>query len=83
MPQTTLDGKELPEEDSFWAEGSFIESVSPEEMKQKERTIHMKHNEEMNYHCKQCNAKISAHNRDWHAHRCDKCFDKMVEDNHD
>ena len=49
-----------------------------EEMKLKERTIHMKNTEEMNYNCKQCNAKISAHNKDWHAHLCDKCFDKMV-----
>ena len=80
MPQKTLNGEDLPEEDDFWAEGSFIESVSPEEMKQKERTIHMKHNEEMNYNCKQCNAKISAHNKDWHAGMCDKCFDKMVDD---
>ena len=77
MPQTTLNGKELPE-DEFWAKGTFMESVSPEEMKLKERTIHMKNTEEMNYHCKQCNSKISAHNKDWHAHLCDKCFDKMI-----
>jgi|SRR3989344_2596000 len=68
---------ETPEED-FWAEGSFVESVSSEEMKQKELAIHMKHNEEMNYNCKQCNTKISAHNKDWHAHFCDKCFDRMM-----
>ena len=78
MPQTTLTGKELPE-DEFWAEGTFMESVSPEEMKLKERTIHMKNTEEMNYNCKQCSAKISAHNKEWHANLCDKCFDKMVE----
>ncbi len=78
MPQTTLTGKELPEEDSIWAEGTFMESVSPEEMKLKERTIHMKNTEEMNYNCKQCNVKISAHNKDWHNNMCDKCFDKMV-----
>ena len=79
MQQKTLNGEDLPE-DEFWAEGTFIESVSPEEMKLKERTIHMKHNEEINYNCKQCNAKISAHNKDWHAVMCDKCFDKMVEE---
>ena len=78
MPQTTLTGEELPEEDSIWAEGTFIESVSVEEMKLKERTIHMKNTEEMNYNCKQCNTKISAHNKDWHAGMCDKCFDKMT-----
>jgi DNA-directed RNA polymerase subunit RPC12/RpoP len=77
MPQKTLDGEDVSEED-FWEEGSFIESVSPEEMKQKERTIHMKPSEEMNYNCKQCSAKISAHNKDWHAGLCDKCFGKMM-----
>ena len=75
MPQKTLNGEDLPE-DEFWAEGSFIESVSLEEMKLKERTIDMKHNEEMNYNCKQCNVKISAHNKDWHAGMCDTCFNK-------
>lgn len=78
MPQKTLNGEDI-EEDSIWSEGSFIESVSTEEMKQKERTIHMKHNEEMDYNCKQCDTKISAHNKDWHAGMCDKCFDKMVQ----
>ena len=48
--------------------------------KLKKRTFHMKHNEEMNYNCKQCNVKISAHNKDWHANLCDKCFDKMVDE---
>ncbi|MEK6858146.1 MAG: hypothetical protein AABX39_06170 [Nanoarchaeota archaeon] len=62
------------EEDSFWAEGSFIESISIEEMKLKERTINMKNTEEMNYNCKKCNVKISAHNNDWHAHMCDRYF---------
>ena len=78
MPQTTLTGKKLPEEDEFWSEGAFIESISPGEMKRKERTIHLKHNEEMNYNCKQCHTIIAAHNKDWHAGRCDKCFDKMI-----
>lgn len=63
-------------EDSLWEDGAFMESVSPEEMKQKERTIHMKHDEEMNYNCQKCNKVISAHNKDWHAGKCDKCFDE-------
>ncbi|MEK6874699.1 MAG: hypothetical protein AABX52_03040 [Nanoarchaeota archaeon] len=78
MLQKTLNKEDIKEEDSFWAEGSFIESVSPKEIKQKERTIRMKHNEEMDYNCKQCNTKISTHNKDWHAGMCDKCFDKMM-----
>ena len=36
----------------------------------------MKHDEEMNYNCKKCNKKISAHNKDWHDGMCDDCFDK-------
>lgn len=82
MPQKTLDGEDVPEEE-FWSEGSFIESTSPEEMKKKDRTIHMKNTEEMNYECKKCNAKISAHNKDWHAGMCDTCFDKMMEHSND
>ncbi len=78
MPQATLTGEEL-EEDSFWAEGSFMETMSPEEAKRRERTFHMKHNEEMNYNCQKCNKVISAHNKDWHNGMCDNCFDKMVE----
>lgn len=78
MPQTTLNGEDIEEENSFWSKGSFIESCSNEDWELKKRTFHMKHNEEMNYNCKQCNNKISAHNKDWHAGMCDKCFDKMV-----
>lgn len=77
MPQLTLAGKEL-EEDGFWSEGSFAETMSPEEAKRRERTIHMKNTEEMNYNCKSCNCKISAHNHDWHNGMCDKCFNRMV-----
>jgi len=65
------------EEDTFWEEGSFMETVDPND-KNKMRTFHMKHDEEMDYNCKQCNIKISAHNKDWHAHLCDNCFDKML-----
>jgi len=34
----------------------------------------MRHDKEMNYNCKKCDAKISAHNKDWHDNLCDKCF---------
>ena len=62
-------------EDNFWEEGYFAETLSSADMKEKTRTFHMKHDEEMNYNCKKCNKKISAHNRDWHAGMCDDCFD--------
>lgn len=60
--------------ESIWSEGSFIQSMSPEEMEAKSRTFHMKHNEEMNFNCKKCRVKISAHNNDWHDNMCDDCF---------
>src|SRR3989344_688074 len=60
--------------DSLWDEGSFIESMSPEEIKEKEETIRLGHDEDMRFSCKQCSAKISAHNKDWHAGMCDTCF---------
>lgn len=64
------------EDGELWSEGTFAETVSQEEAKIKDRTIHMKHDEEMNYNCKECDQKISAHNKDWHAGMCDSCFNK-------
>ena len=43
-------------------------------MKKKMKTFHKKHDEDMNHSCKECNKKISAHNKDWHDHMCDDCF---------
>ena len=64
-------------EDDLWEEGSFAETLSPES-EAKMRTFHMKHNEEMNYHCSKCDSLMSAHNKDWHNGMCDQCFDKEV-----
>lgn len=69
------------EEDFEYEEGSFMETMSPEEYQEKIKTFHKKHNEDMNYNCKKCNKKISAHNKDWHARMCDDCFDKYVKGN--
>ena len=63
------------EENSLWEEGSFVEAVNPND-KDKMRSFHMKPDEEMNYNCKDCNVKISAHNKDWHNHMCYNCFNK-------
>ncbi len=63
-------------EDNLWSEGSFAETLSPMESKGKMKTFHMKHGEDVNYDCKKCNKKISAHNRDWHNCMCDDCFNK-------
>jgi hypothetical protein len=62
------------EEESFWAEGSFIETLGPLEMREKMKTFHKKHDEDMNFDCVKCGKKISAHNKDWHAGMCDDCF---------
>ncbi len=78
MPQTTLPGADLPKEDALWSAGSFAETMSSKDWELKKRTFHMKPNEEMNHNCKECNVKISAHNRDWHAEMCDKCFDQVL-----
>lgn len=71
-----MENKKHKKEDSFWEEGSFTQTMSSYEMKDKMRTFHMKHDEEMNFNCKECNVKISAHNKDWHDEMCDGCFHK-------
>ena len=60
--------------DGFWKEGFFAESLDPKTAKERMKTFHMGHNEDMSYLCRKCGAAISAHNKDWHAGLCDKCF---------
>ncbi len=66
----------MKEKDSLWAKGSFVESVAPDEAQEKMKTMHKSHDEDMNYNCKKCDKKISAHNKDWHDCMCDECFNK-------
>ena len=54
----------MKKDDSFGAEGCFAEKVGSSEMKKKSRTFHMRHDEEMNFNCKKCNAKTN-HKRDY------------------
>ena len=70
--------EENEDESSLWEEGYFAETMGSIDIKEKIRTFHMKHDEEMDYNCKKCSKKISAHNRDWHTGMCDDCFDKEV-----
>lgn len=63
-------------EDKLWEEGGFAETVGSLEIKEKMKTFHKKHDEDMDYSCKKCNKKISAHNKDWHAGMCDDCFNE-------
>jgi hypothetical protein len=74
--------EEKNSEEEFWSEGAFTETVDPSELKEKMKTFHMKHDEDVNYDCKRCSDKISAHNRDWHGGMCDDCFNsKYFPDN--
>ena len=68
------DNEEFIDEESFWSEGSFVESMSSGELQKKMNTFHKKHDEDINFNCKKCNKKISAHNKDWHNGMCDECF---------
>lgn len=66
----------MTEENDLWEDGSFAETLGSIDIKQKMKTFHMKHDEDMSYDCIKCNKKISAHNLDWHNHMCDDCFNK-------
>ena len=68
------------DEDSLWEEGAFMETLGPKDIKEKMKTLHKGHDEDMNYNCKKCNKKISAHNKDWHGGMCDGCFNELVYD---
>lgn len=63
-------------EDGFWEKSSFAETMTGKEAGEKMKTFHKKHDEDMNFNCRKCNKKISAHNRDWHGGMCDECFNK-------
>ena len=63
-------------ENELWEDGAFMETLGPQDIKEKMKTFHRKHDEEMNYNCKKCNKKISAHNKDWHGGMCDECFNE-------
>jgi hypothetical protein len=64
------------ESDRLWHSGVYIGSVSSEEMKKIKKTFHKSLKEDMDFNCKKCNKKISAHNKDWHDCMCDKCFNE-------
>lgn len=66
--------EELNEADELWEDGAFMETLGPQDAKEKMKTFHMKHDEDVNYDCIKCKKKISAHNKDWHNHMCDDCF---------
>ena len=68
--------KENLEEENFWEESGFVEKIKPGEMEEKMKTFHKGHNEDMNFKCRKCGKKISAHNKDWHDGMCDNCFNK-------
>lgn len=65
------------EENEFWEEGVFVETLSLEEVESRRKTINKGHDEDMNYECRKCGKKISAHNKDWHVGLCDDCFNEQ------
>lgn len=70
------ENENLDEEGELWSDGFFAETLGPTDVKEKMKTFHMKHDEDMRFNCKKCNVKISAHNKDWHNGLCDDCFNK-------
>jgi|TARA_B100001971_G_C18156027_1_gene518596 hypothetical protein len=54
MKEGAQDGTE---ENELWEEGYFAETLGPQDIKEKMRTFHMKHDEEMNFNCKKCDKK--------------------------
>jgi len=68
--------KESLEEKNLWEDNTFFETLGPIEIKKRMKTFQKKHDEDMNYNCRKCNKKISAHNKDWHDNLCDECFNK-------
>lgn len=68
--------KEKNEDENFWSEGYFYETTVSRDLKSKMKTFRKGHNEDMNFNCKKCGKKISAHNKDWHTGMCDDCFNK-------
>ena len=66
------------EKDGFWEDGFFAETIGSDGLKEKMKTFHMKHHDDVNFSCKSCGIKISAHNKDWHGGMCDKCFDALL-----
>ena len=63
-------------EKSLWEKGGFVQSVSSDEINAKMSTFHKRHDEDMNFDCKECNKNISGHNKDRHDNMCDECFNK-------
>ncbi len=63
--------------DDFWEPGAFVERIDPSDT-ERMKTFHKGHDEDVNYDCKKCGKKISAHNKDWHGHMCDDCHFKML-----
>ena len=64
-------------EENVWEQCSFVETLGPLD-KQRLKTFHKKHDEDMNFNCKECNKRISVHNKDWHNGMCDDCFNRML-----
>ncbi len=59
-----MENDKQEENNNLWEKGAFAETLGSQDIKEKMKTFHKKHDEDMNYNCKKCNKKISAHNKD-------------------
>lgn len=73
-----MKSKSKAKKNGFWEEGYFAETLSSSQINEKMKTFHKKHDEDMNFSCRNCGKKMSAHNKDWHDGMCDGCFDKAL-----
>ncbi len=66
----------MDKEDNIWSEGSYIENINPNDPKFQEKMKYFDENknEEKNFECKICKAKIGKHNLYWHEGMCNNCF---------
>ncbi len=69
-------GNESKDENSFWSEGAYAETININEPNFKERMRHFeeKADEEKNLKCEKCEKAIGKHNLYWHEGMCNGCF---------
>ena len=72
------ENEEVTNKNSLFEEGCFAQTPGNDDLKDKMHTFHKKHDEDMNFNCRKCGNKISAHNKDWHDSMCDKCFNEKI-----
>lgn len=67
---------ELEDEESFWSEGSYIQSIDADDPGFEEKIKYFDENNDSakDFKCKKCEAKVGKHNLYWHEGMCNNCF---------